>query len=57
MMKRKFLILLIAVTAALLYLNQNNADFSYLMANLLYNGNSGAESYGNIIFSKESGNI
>ena len=55
MLKRKFLILLIAITVALLYFNRKNDNFSYFMASLLYSGDSEAESYGKIIFSKESG--
>lgn len=54
-MKHKHMIFLIAVIMAALYFNQKNADFSYFVANIMYNGNRETERYGNIVFSKESG--
>ena len=55
MRKFKFVIVIAAVALALIYFNHERVNFTYFMANLLYEEANVGVTGGNIVFSKKSG--
>ena len=55
MRKFKFVIVIAAVALALIYFNHERVNFTYFMANLLYEEANAGVTGGNIVFSKKSG--